>query len=155
MKKNSLLTFVFLFALAFSAVAQMAIGYNTDGNTISLSTDPLNKLWGELRVNTKSYGQADWSYSDRGIIQANIFTSVFSANNAILYAGGGLGINLLSENDKWLSINIPMGIRLNPFDKLPDLFISGEYCPLIVTSEGIPTIHSVSLGLRYRLVKMD
>jgi len=151
MKKNAFLTFIFLFSLTLSAASQLAVGYNTDGNTLSLSTDPLNKLWGEFRVNTKSYNQAGWSYSDRGITQAYLLTSVFSATDAILYVGGGLGANLLSENDKWLSINIPLGIRFNPFAKLPDLFISGEYCPMIITSEGIPVIHSVSIGLRYRL----
>ena len=155
MEKNAFLTFTLLFALTLSVTGQLAIGYNTDGNTLSLSTDPLKKLWGEFRVNTKSYNQAGWSYSDRGITQAYLLTSVFSATNAILYAGGGLGANLLSENDKWLSINIPLGIRSNPFTKLPDLFISGEYCPMIITSEGIPVIHSVSLGLRYRLVRGD
>ena len=155
MKKNATLTFIFLFALTLAAAGQLAIGYNTDGNTLSLSTDPQNKLWGEFRVNTSSYNQAGWSYSDRGITQAYLLTSVFSATNAILYAGGGLGANLLSENDKWLSINIPLGIRSNPFTKLPDLFISGEYCPMIITSEGIPVIHCVSLGLRYRLVRGD
>lgn len=155
MKKNSILILIILFALTLSAAGQLAIGYNTDGNTISLSTDPLNKLWGEFRVNTKSYNQAGWSYSDQGITQAYLITSVFSATNAILYAGGGLGINLFSENDKWLSINIPLGIRFNPFTKLPDLFISGEYCPMIVTSESIPIIHCVSLGLRYRLIRGD
>jgi hypothetical protein len=65
-----------------------------------------------------------------------------------------LGANLLSEeNDKWLSINIPVGIRINPFNKLPDLFIFGEYDPMIITSDDIPIIHSVSLGFRYRLVR--
>ena len=155
MKKNSILIFIFLFALTLPAASQLAVGYNTDGNTISLSTNPLNKLWGEFRINTKSYNQAGWSYSDRGITQAYLLTNVFSATNAILYAGGGLGVNLLSESDKWLSINIPLGIRFNPIAKLPDLFISGEYCPMIITSEGIPVIHSVSLGLRYRLIKGD
>jgi len=155
MKKNSILTFVFLFALTLSATGQLAIGYNTDGNTLSISTDPLNKFWGEFRVNTKSYNQAGWSYSDRGITQAYLLTRLFSATNAILYAGGGLGVNFLSEDDKWLSINIPLGIRFNPFAKLPDLFITGEYCPMIITTEGIPVIHSVSLGLRYRLIRGD
>ena len=155
MKKNVFLIFTFLFARILSATGQLAIGYNTDGNTISLSTDPLNRFWGEFRINTKSYNQAGWSYSDRGITQLYLLTSVFSAKNAILYAGGGLGANLLSEDDKWLSINIPLGIRFNPFVKLPDLFISGEYCPMIITSEGIPVIHGVSLGLRYRLTSGD
>ena len=153
MRKKSILPFIFLFVIAFPATAQLAIGYNTDGNTLSISTNPLDKLWGEFRVNIKSYNQADWSYSDRGITQAYLLASVFSAKHAILYAGGGLGANLLSDDDKWLSINIPLGIKFNPFISLPELFITGEYCPMIITSEGIPVIHCVSLGLRYRLIR--
>ena len=140
--------------LTFSASGQLAVGYNTDGNTLSLSTNPLNKLWGELRVNTKSYNQAVWSYNDRGITQAYLLVQIFSTSNVVLYAGGGIGVNSLSEgNDKWLSINIPLGLRMNPFTKMPNLFLIGEYDPMIITSAGTPVIHSVSLGFRYRLEK--
>lgn len=156
MKKTEILTFIFLFTLTLSTAGQLALGYNTDGNTLSLSTDPLNKLWGEFRVNTKSYNQADWSYNDPGITQAYLLVKVFSAANASLYSGGGLGANLLSdENDKWMSINIPFGLRMNPFNRLPDLFIIGEYNPMIIISEDVPVIHCVSIGFRYRLIRAE
>lgn len=115
---------------------------------------PVNNLWGEFRVNTKSYNQAGWSYNDRGITQIYLLAKIFSSTNVCLYTGGGLGVNLLSEgNDKWLSLNIPVGLRMNPFSKLPNLFLIGEYDPMIITSEGIPVIHSISLGFRYRMSK--
>lgn len=114
----------------------------------------MNNLWGEFRVNTKSYNQAGWSYNDRGITQIYLLAKIFSSTNVCLYTGGGLGVNLLSEgNDKWLSLNIPVGLRMNPFSKLPNLFLIGEYDPMIITSEGIPVIHSISLGFRYRMSK--
>ena len=154
MKKTTTLILILLFMLTFSAFGQLAIGYNTDGNTLSLSTNPLNKLWGEFRVNTKSYNQAGWSYNDRGITQIYLLAKIFSSTNVCLYTGGGLGVNLLSEgNDKWLSLNVPVGLRMNPFSKLPDLFLIGEYDPMIIPSEGIPVIHSISFGFRYRLTK--
>jgi hypothetical protein len=67
-----------------------------------------------------------------------------------------VGMNLLSEGaDKWLSVNVPVGIKLNPFSSLPDLFLIGEYDPMIVTSEGLPVIHCMSLGFRYVFRKKD
>jgi hypothetical protein len=152
MKKTSLLILLLILLVTFSANCQLAVGYNTDGNTISLSTNPLHKLWGEIRVNTKGYNQAGWSYSERGITQAYIVYTLFSAKSAGLYTGGGLGMNLLSEgSDKWLSINIPVGLKMNPFSKIPDLVIFGEYNPMIIAVEDIPVIHSVSLGFRFVL----
>ena len=143
-----------LFFLVLSTSGQLAVGYNTDGNTLSLSTDPLKKFQGEIRINTKYYNQASWSYNDRGVTQAYMLMKVFSAASVDLYAGGGLGMNLLSEeSEKWLSINIPVGLRLNPFSKFPDLFIIGEYNPMIIAASGVPLIHSVSLGFRYILKK--
>jgi hypothetical protein len=154
MKKTIILIFILICAFTFSTSGQFAIGYNTDGNTLSLSTNPLHSLWGEFRVNTKAYNQADWSHNDRGITQAYLLVQLFSSSNVTIYIGGGLGVNLLSEgSDKWLSINIPLGIRMNPFAKMPNLFLVGEYDPMIITSKGTPVIHCVSLGFRYRLSK--
>lgn len=156
MNKTKALIFTLLSVLTISAAGQLAVGYNTDGNTLSLSTDPLHKLWGELRVNTTSYNQADWSYNDRGITQAYLLIKFFSTAEASLYAGGGVGSNLLSdESEKWLSVNVPLGIRMNPFSKFPNLFLIGEYDPMIIISEGIPIIHCISLGIRFRLVRAE
>jgi len=156
MKKPVIGILILFFSCTYFSNAQLAAGYNSDGNTLSISTNPLHKLWGEFRVNTKAYNQAGWSYNDRGITQAYILTPVFTSKNASLYAGGGLGVNFLSEGeDKWLSINIPVGIRVNPFTSLPDLFITGEYNPMMVTSDGIPVIHTVSLGFRYVFTRKE
>jgi hypothetical protein len=154
MYKTLNLSAVLLFMLLINTSGQLAVGYNTDGNTLSLSTDPINKFYGELRVNTKYYNQASWSYNDRGITQALVLVRVFTAAGADFYAGAGLGVNLLSEEStKWFSIDIPVGLRMNPFTKFQNLFIAGEYNPMIITSEGVPVIHSVSLGFRYRLIR--
>jgi len=156
MKKLSTVILIFLFLLTFSTYGQLAIGYNTDGNTLCLSTNPLKKFCGEFRVNTKAYNQADWSYSDRGITQAYLLVTIFSSKNVTLYSGGGLGVNFLSEgSDKWLSVNIPLGLKMNPFSTLPDLFIVGEYDPMIITKDDIPIIHCVSIGFRYILSKKE
>jgi len=156
MKKSSTVIVIFFFLITFSTYGQLAIGYNTDGNTLCLSTNPLQKFCGEFRVNTKAYNQADWSYSDRGITQAYLLVTIFSSKNVSLYSGGGLGVNFLSEeNDKWLSVNVPLGLKMNPFSTLPDLFIVGEYDPMIITSDDIPIIHCVSIGFRYILSKKE
>jgi len=153
---KSLYIAILILAVAVLPVSgQLAAGYSTDGNTLSLSYNPFNKLWGEVRVNTSQYNQASWSYSDRGITQAYFMMKVFSMTNACLYAGAGPGVNLLSDEEKWISVNIPAGIAVNPFTKLSNLYITGEYNPMIVISEGVPVIHTVSLGLRFLLVKAE
>jgi hypothetical protein len=142
--------------MTFFTYGQMAIGYSTDGNTLALSTNPLKKLWGEFRVNTKAYNQADWSYNDQGITQVYLLVNLFPSKNVSLYFGGGLGVNSLSEgNEKWLSVNIPIGLKMNPFAALPNLFLIGEYNPMIITSDDIPIIHCISLGFRYILSKKE
>lgn len=145
---------VILAASCIASYGQLAIGFNTDGNTLCLSTNPENRIWGEFRVNTRAYNQAPWSYSDRGITQAYVLTHVFEAKDVTLYAGGGLGINLLTETtERWLSINIPAGLRINPFEKLPGLYLIGEYAPMLVVMEDVPIIHTLSAGFRFVLRK--
>jgi hypothetical protein len=156
MKKIITVMFVLFGLVTISSYGQLAIGFNIDGNTLCLSTNPLNRFWGEFRVNTKDYNQAGWSYNDRGITQAYMLVSIFSSKNVSLYCGGGLGANLLSEgSDKWLSVNIPVGIKMNPFASLPNIYLYGEYNPMIITVEDIPIIHSVSLGFRFILTKKE
>jgi hypothetical protein len=153
MKKVAFILLLF-FALAQFSHSQLAAGYNTDGNTLSLSLKPFNKIWGEFRVNTTSYNQASWTYNDAGITQAYLMFNIFPMTNANLYTGAGVGANLLSdETDKWLSINIPVGLSISPFTRFPDLFLTAEYNPMIIPAEGIPIIHTVSLGFRYRLIR--
>lgn len=154
MKKIFAFSLILFFMITAGIKSQLAVGYNTDGNTLCLSYSPVNKLWGEFRINTREYNQAGWSYNDLGITQLYCLVSVFSAKDVVLYAGGGLGVNFLSEgSDKWLSINIPVGLKTNPFSKIPDLYIFGEYDPMIVTNEDIPIIHCISVGFRYVLRK--
>jgi len=156
MRKFVSVIIILFFALTLSTFGQLAAGYNTDGNTLCLSTNPLHKLWGEFSVNTKAYNQAGWSYSDRGITQAYLMVTIFSSKNVSLYSGGGLGVNALSEGtDKWLSVNVPLGIKMNPFATLPNLFFIGVYDPMIVTKEDYPIIHTVSLGFRYILSRKE
>jgi hypothetical protein len=156
MKKFQVVFIILLLTISFSSYGQFAVGYGTDGNTLSFSTNPSKKLWGELRVNTKPYDQADWSYNDRGITQAYLLANIFTSEKVSLYVGGGLGMSLLSEQkDKWTSVNIPIGLKLNPLTSLPNLFLFGEYNPMIITSQGAPIIHSMSVGFRYILSKKE
>ena len=156
MKKSKIIFSILLVSITFSSYGQFAVGYGTDGNTLSFSTNPSKKLWGELRVNTKPYNQADWSYNDRGITQAYILANLFTSDKVSLYIGGGLGMNLLSEeSDKWVSVNVPLGLKLNPLTSVPNLFLFGEYNPMVITSEGTPIIHCMSVGFRYILSKKE
>ena len=156
MKKSLILIFLLLIAISSSTIGQMAVGYGTDGNTLSLSSNPSHKLWGEFRVSTKSYNQADWSYNDRGITQLYMLSNIFTSGKASLYGGLGFGANLLSKgNDIWISVNIPVGLKMNPFASLPDMFLFGEYTPMIITNDGPPVIHCMSVGFRYILSKKE
>ena len=131
MKRKLISGFIILFFLTISANAQLALGYNTDGNTLCLSYSPINRVWGEFRINTRDYSQSGWSHSDRGITQVYCLASLFTANGIVFYAGGGAGVNLLStDNEKWASINVPVGLKLNPFSKFPGLYLFGEYDPM-------------------------
>jgi len=154
MKYTCLIVLIFITA-ALPVNSQLAVGYNTDGNTLLVSYNPFSRYWCEFRVNTSQYNQASWSYSDRGITQAYFMIKVFNMSNACMYAGTGPGVNLLSDEEKWISINLPAGISVNPFSKLSNLYFTGEYNPMIVISEGIPVIHTVSLGLRFLLIKAE
>jgi len=156
MKRKLTSSFILLFLLILSANAQLAVGYNTDGNTLVLSYSPANRVWGEFRINTRDYSQSDWSHSDRGITQVYCLASLFKANGIVFYAGGGAGVNLLStDNEKWVSINVPVGLKLNPFSKFPGLYLFGEYDPMFVVEEDIPIIHSISAGFRILLTNND
>jgi hypothetical protein len=156
MNKIKILVLILFIILTYSAFGQLSVGYQTDGNTLSVSTNPLNKFWGELRVNTKEYNQATWSYSDKGITQAYLMLELFSSNNIALFAGGGVGINSLSKgSDLWVSANIPVGLRMNPITSLPDFYLVGEYNPMIIIAKDIPTIHCMSLGFRYVIGKIE
>ncbi len=152
--KKAAFILLFIFTMTQFSYSQLAAGYNTDGNTLSLSLNPFTRLWGEVRVNTTSYYQASWSYSDRGITQAYLMVRILPMTNASLFAGIGAGVNLLSdESPKWMSINIPVGLSLSPFTRFPDMFFTAEYNPMLIPKEGLPVIHTVSLGFRYRLIR--
>ncbi len=156
MKKALIIVFLLLFAISSSTIGQMAVGYGTDGNTLSLSSNPSQKFWFEIRVNTKSYNQSDWSYNDKGITQIYVLSNIFTSGKVSLYAGLGFGMNLISKgNDKWVSVNIPVGLKMNPFASLPDLFLFGEYNPMIIAKDGTPVIHCMSVGFRYILSKKE
>jgi hypothetical protein len=156
MKKSFLVLCILIFFTTTATYCQFAAGYSTDGNTLALSTNPVKTLWAELRVNTKEYNQASWSYSDRGITQAYMMVRLFSSKIVTLYAGVGAGANLLSKaDDKWASGNVPVGIRMNPFKSIPNLFLTGEYDPMIIIAGDVPVIHSVSIGFRYWLSKAE
>ena len=156
MKKFIPLVAFLLIVPALPSHCQLAVGYNTDGNTLCLSYNPLEKVIVEFRANTKPYNQADWEFNDRGITQLYGIYQFYSSDKVGLYAGGGVGSNLLSEDsEKWLSINIPLGIRVNPFASLPNLYIIGEYDPMIIAVEDIPIIHCMSVGFRYVLSRQQ
>ncbi len=154
MKKISTLMALMLVVSALPSYCQLAVGYNTDGNTLCFSYNPLEKLTVEFRANTKPYNQADWEYNDRGITQLYGIFQFFSSGKVSLYAGAGIGSNLLAENsDKWVSANVPLGIRVNPFASLPNLYIIGEYDPMFVFADDIPMINCMSVGFRYIIRK--
>jgi hypothetical protein len=156
MKKSFVVLCILVFIMTTTAYSQFAAGYSTDGNTLALSTNPVKMLWAELRVNTKEYNQASWSYSDRGITQAYMMVRLFSSKIVTIYGGIGAGANLLSKgDDKWFSGNVPVGIRINPFKSIPNLFLTGEYDPMIIIADDVPVIHSVSIGFRFWLSKAE
>jgi len=59
MKKVIPLIALLIIVLTNPSHCQIGIGYNTDGNTICLSYNPLGKVIVEFRANTKPYNQAD------------------------------------------------------------------------------------------------
>ena len=151
MKKLTL--FVLLTAFSFSVKAQFSVNYYYDGNTLGISTSQAQKHWWEFRVNTTSYIHSPWSYADRGITQAYYCFKLVDEGKADLYAGLGAGFPLLSSENGWGSINVPLGIQMNPFNALPNLYLVGEYNAMAVVTEDFELINTLSLGFKYLFEK--
>lgn len=147
MKK--LVLFFLLAVLTTSLKAQFSVNYYYDGNTLGISTSPLNNHWWEFRVNTTSYIHSQWSYADRGITQAYFCFKLIDEEKADLYTGLGAGIPLLSSEVGWASINVPIGIQVNPFNSLQNLFLTGEYNGMAVFTEDFELINTLSFGFKY------
>jgi len=146
--RKSIFVFCF-FVLAIAGKAQIAVNYYYDGHTIGLSTNPEKSKWFELRVNTVSYNFSGWQYSDRGITQAYFCFRLFSDPKASLYSGVGVGVPLLSSEVNWATVNIPVGIQINPFNQLPKLFLTAEYNPMIGVTGDFEITNALSVGFRY------
>jgi hypothetical protein len=147
MKKLILL--LFLAAISYTLKAQFSINYYYDGNTLGISTSPIQNHWWEFRVNTTSYIHSPWSYADRGITQAYYCLKLIGEEKTDLYAGLGVGVPLLSSEISWASVNIPVGIQINPFKELHNLFIIGEYNAMGVISDDFELINTLSFGFKY------
>lgn len=133
--------------------AQIAAGYYYDGNMISLSTNPDASKMYEIRVSTTSFRQASWGYSQNGVVQGYFLFEVLQNEPFRLYGGIGIGAPILSNlnwEDQWVSLNIPLGIRCNPFTRFPDFYILGEYLPMITLTEGKDVINAVSFGFKIK-----
>ena len=73
---------------------------------------------------------------------------------ADLYTGLGVGLPLLSSEVSWGSINVPVGIQINPFNTLPNLYFIGEYNAMAVVTEDFELVNTLSVGFKY-LFKND
>ncbi|NQU87796.1 MAG: hypothetical protein HQ541_18770 [Mariniphaga sp.] len=147
---------VLLFCLAafsFSIKAQFSINYYYDGNTMGISTSPAQNHWWELRINTTSYMHSAWSYADRGITQAYYCFKLVSEEKASLYSGLGIGVPLLSNEIGWASINVPLGIQINPFNQLPNLYLTGEYNGMVGVTDDFDLVNTLSVGFKYLFSK--
>jgi hypothetical protein len=138
-----------LIVFSFTAKAQFAVNYYYDGNTIGLSTNPEKGHWFEFRVNTVSYIFSGWHYADRGITQAYYCFKLVSEQKASLYAGIGAGVPFLSNGIGWASINIPVGLQMNPFNQLPRLYLTAEYNPMFGINNDFEIVNTLSVGFRY------
>jgi len=156
MKKRTVLLILVFVIETMKTFGQIGVGYGNDGHTILMSINSPKKIWGELRVNTRAYNQASWSFSDRGIAQAYVLVNLFTAQSITLYGGAGIGCNIISnDNDKWASVNLPIGLKANPFAKISNFYIFGEYDPMIIPKDDVPVIHCVSFGFRFVLKKAE
>ncbi|MBT3384626.1 MAG: hypothetical protein HN778_01545 [Prolixibacteraceae bacterium] len=147
MKK--LVLFLLLVAFSFLLKAQLSVNYYYDGNTVGISTSPAQKHWWEFRVNTTSYIHSPWSYAERGITQAYYCFKLIDEEKAGLYTGLGVGLPLLSLEVGWASINVPVGIQINPFNTLPNLYLTGEYNAMTVVTDDFELVNTLSVGFKY------
>ena len=135
--------------LTFIAQARFAVNYYYDGNTIGLSTSPEKQRWFELRVNTTPYIFSGWKNPERGITQAYFCFKVVKEEKASIYSGIGTGVSLLSDHTGWASVNIPVGLQVNPFSQLPGLYLTAEYNPMIGITNEFDITNTLSVGFRY------
>lgn len=159
MKRTAFLILSLLAIYSTCTNAQIAAGYYHDGNMISLSTNPAASKMYEIRVSTTSFKQAGWNYNQNGVVQGYFFIDLLQNEPFRLYGGLGIGAPLLADlnwEDQWVSLNIPLGIRCNPFTRFPDLYILGEYLPMITLTEGKDVINTVSFGFKIKFgIKKD
>lgn len=137
--------------------------YSIDYSILDIAIAPDETLW--IGTNGGGLGHMTdkgitWYTSNNSGLPSDYVRNVEVAPNGNIWFSscafrlGGLGMNLLSKDEeKWVSINVPVGLRMNPFTALPDLYLVGEYNPMIIAIDKIPVIHTVSLGFRYILNK--
>ncbi len=141
--KKTLAIFFILFSAAFTGFSQSVVYYPFN-SLLSVSTNPSNRLWLDVRFQTNSYF-------------SSLSTEVAPAINlnknpkARFYLGGGAKMNFLNQladKDILEGYFMNIGFRSSPFEKYKKVQIAFEVSPYAVSSFELGVFRT-HLGIGY------
>lgn len=142
-------SFFFLMLLvAAKGINAQSIGYYPFNSVLSVSTNPVNRVWVDGRFQTNSYFSA-LSLEVAPLINLN------SNPKAMIYMGPGVTMNFISlfEGQSGQPLEgyfLATGVRSSLFDKYPGLQVAFELSPYVFAS-GTSGQIKTRFGIAYNL----
>lgn len=140
----------FLLACVVASLTANAqsIGYYPFNSVLSVSTNPVNRVWADARFQTNSYFSAL-------SLEVAPFINVNNNSKALIYVGPGVTMNFISlfEGQSGKPIEgyfLATGVRSSLFDKYPGLQVTFELSPYVFAS-GTSGQFKTRLGIAYNL----
>ncbi len=128
---------IILIFMALSAYSQ-SVTYYPFNSQLAFSTNPQKQLWAEARVQTNSF------FSGLNTEIAPML-NLKQTPNANYYAGLGVQFNPLNSlvNRAWLNgYFLSGGVRVRPFEKLPNVALAFEVTPYVAKKFDIGTFRT-------------
>ncbi len=133
--------------------AQAGLAFFSSGREVAVTTNFEKKIWGEFRLNTKSYNNLLDDLKPPtpiGIPQIAGHWNMLSNRQVTMSLGLLIG---LSPSSEFGVIALPLGIRTAPFPKAPNFYLLGEFSPKYYEEDNITPY--VSWGMKYLFLKEE
>lgn len=141
-------TCLFFTLATFVAKAQGGLAFFSSGREVAVSTNFEKKVWGEFRLNTKSYNNILEDLEPPtpiGIPQIAGHFNIYTNSQMAMSLGISVGYHPSRE---FGMIALPLGVRCAPFAKAPNFYLAGEFNLKYYNGEQITPY--VSWGMRYQ-----
>lgn len=139
--------------LPMAGFAQAGLAFFSSGREVAVSTNFEKKIWGEFRLNTKSYNNLLEDLvppTPIGIPQVAGHWNMLSNRQVAMSLGALIGF---SPSNEFGIIALPLGIRTAPFAKAPNFYLLGEFSPRYYGDDNITPY--VSWGMRYLFLEEE